>query len=218
LISEKIVLATGNRGKLKEMKRALAGLPVTILSLEEIGVTKAIDETGRTFRENARLKAIGYSLESDHLTLAEDSGLEVAHLRGAPGVLSARFSAPGANDRKNVRKVLRLLRGVPWEKRGARFVCHLVLARQGRIVAEARGIVRGRIAPAPRGEMGFGYDPIFYYAPFRSTFAELPPDSKNAVSHRGRAVTRMRGYLAAGGLAPAVTEKRGRRGPGPLRP
>ena len=218
MISEKIVLATGNRGKLKEMKRALAGLPVTVLSLEEIGVTKAIDETGRTFRENARLKAIGYSLESDHLTLAEDSGLEVAHLRGAPGVLSARFSAPGANDRKNVRKVLRLLRGVPWEKRGARFVCHLVLAQKGRIVAEMRGIVRGRIAPAPRGEMGFGYDPIFYYAPLRGTFAELPPDSKDAVSHRGRAVARMRAYLEAGGLSSAQAEKRGRRGPGPLRP
>ena len=198
MTKKKIVLATGNRGKLKEMKRALAGLPVSIISLEDLRVSKTIRETGRTFRENARLKAVAYSLASGHLTLAEDSGLEVGRLGGAPGVLSARFSAPRATDEKNVRRVLRLLKDVPWEGRGARFVCHLVLARRGRVVREVRGVVRGRIALAPKGDRGFGYDPIFYYAPLRRTFAELPADLKNSVSHRGRALAKMRGYL--GGL------------------
>lgn len=189
------------------MKRALAGLPFTVIALEGIGPARKVKETGRTFRENARLKSIAYSLDSDHLTLAEDSGLEVDRLGGAPGVYSARFSAPGATDRKNVRKVLRLMKGVPWSERGARFVCHLVLARRGKVIKEVRGIVRGRIALAPTGDKGFGYDPIFYYPPLRTTFGTLPAEIKNRFSHRGRAVAKMREFL-----------KGGRRGRGPLRP
>ena len=107
MTKEKIVLATGNRGKLKEMKRALAGLPVSIISLEDLRVSKTIRETGRTFRENARLKAVAYSLASGHLTLAEDSGLEVGRLGGAPGVLSARFSAPRVSSRSMASKAAR---------------------------------------------------------------------------------------------------------------
>jgi XTP/dITP diphosphohydrolase len=213
-----IVLASGNQGKIREIRRALAGLPVAVYSLEDIGVTKTVDEKGRTFRENARLKSLAYSLASDHLTLAEDSGLEVGHLHGAPGVYSARFSAPGATDQRNVRKVLRLLKGVPWGGRGARFVCHLVLARRGRVIKEVRGVVRGRIALAPKGDLGFGYDPIFYYAPLRRMFAELPGDLKNLVSHRGRALAKMRTYLSARLRRSAGAGKTGRRGPGPLRP
>jgi XTP/dITP diphosphohydrolase len=189
------------------MKRALAGLPAAVISLEDIGVAKEVEEKGRTLRENARLKAIAYSLESDHLTLAEDSGLEVDRLDGAPGVFSARFSAPGATDAKNVRKVLRLMPDVPWSARGARFVCHLVLARRGKVIKEVRGVVRGRIALAPKGDRGFGYDPIFYYAPLRRMFGELPADVKNRVSHRGRALAKMAEFL-----------KSGRRGQGPLLP
>jgi len=207
LSREKIVLATSNRGKLREMKRALAGLPAAVISLEDIGTAKEVKEKGRTFRENAMLKAIAYSLESGHLTLAEDSGLEVDRLDGAPGVFSARFSAPGATDQRNVRKVLRLMKDVPWGERGARFVCHLVLARRGKVIKEVRGVVRGRVALAPKGDQGFGYDPIFYYAPLRRVFGELPADIKNRVSHRGRALAKMAGFL-----------KSGRRGPGPLLP
>ena len=218
LTNARIVLASGNRGKIREMKHALAGLPVVIISLEDIGVTRTVEEKGRTFRENARLKSVAYSLESDHLTLAEDSGLEVDHLHGAPGVYSARFSAPRATDQKNVRKVLRLMKRVPWGGRGARFVCHLVLARRGQVIKEVRGVVRGRIALAPKGDRGFGYDPVFYYAPLRRMFAELPADLKNSVSHRGRALAKMRAYLSARLRRSAGAEKTGRRGPSPLRP
>jgi XTP/dITP diphosphohydrolase len=196
LSREKIVLATGNRGKLREIRRTLAGLPAVVLSLEDIGGPASVKEKGRTFRENARLKAIAYSLGSRHLTLAEDSGLEVEHLGGAPGIFSARFSAPRPTDEKNIRKVLRLMRGVPWTERSARFVCHVVLARGGRVIKETRGEVRGRIAPAPKGGRGFGYDPIFYYAPLRKTFGELPPEIKNRFSPRGRALAMMRAFLA----------------------
>jgi XTP/dITP diphosphohydrolase len=196
LSRERIVLATGNRGKLREIKQTLAGLPVVVLSLEDIGAPVNVEEKGRTFRENARLKAWAYSLESPHLTLAEDSGLEVEHLHGAPGVFSARFSAPRPTDPKNIRKVLRLMRGVPWPERKARFVCHMVLARGGKVIKETRGVVRGRIALAPKGGHGFGYDPIFYYAPLRKTFGELPPEVKNRFSHRGRALAKMRASLA----------------------
>jgi len=200
------------------MKGALAGLPAAIISLGDIGTAKTVEEKGRTFRQNARLKSIAYSLESGHLTLAEDSGLEVDCLDGAPGVFSARFSAPGATDKKNVRKVLRLMKGVPWGERGARFVCHLVLARRGKVIKEVRGVVRGRIALAPKGDRGFGYDPIFYYAPLRKIFGELPADVKNRVSHRGRALAKMRIFLSARLRRSAGAWKTGRRGPGPLRP
>jgi XTP/dITP diphosphohydrolase len=192
----KIVLATSNRGKVREIEQELAGLPVAVLSLEEIGSKAGVEEKGRTFRENARLKAIAYSLESEHLTLAEDSGLEVGHLGGAPGIFSARFSAPRPTDEKNNRKLLRMLRGVPESERGARYVCHVVLAKGGRVIKETRGEVRGRIAASPKGEGGFGYDPIFFYAPFGRTFGELPPETKNSVSHRGRALAKMRAFLA----------------------
>ena len=192
----KIVLATSNRGKLREISQTLAGLPVTVLSLKDVGAAASVEETGRTFRENARLKSIAYSLESGYLTLAEDSGLEVERLSGAPGIYSARFSAPPPTDEKNVRKVLRLMKGVPWSGRRARFVCHLVLAWRGTVIKETRGVVRGRIALAAKGKGGFGYDPIFFYAPFRKTFAEVPPETKNAVSHRGRALAMMKIFLA----------------------
>lgn len=192
----KIVLATSNRGKLREISQTLAGLPLTVLSLKDVGASTSVEETGRTFRENARLKSIAYSLESGYLTLAEDSGLEVERLSGAPGIYSARFSAPPPTDEKNVRKVLRLMKGVPWSGRRARFVCHLVLAWRGKVIKETRGVVRGRIALAAKGKGGFGYDPIFFYAPFRKTFAEVPPETKNAVSHRGRALAMMKIFLA----------------------
>jgi XTP/dITP diphosphohydrolase len=196
LSRETIVLATTNRGKFREMTHSLAGLPLEFLSLEDIGTPRDVKERGRSFRENARLKSIAYSLERDALTLAEDSGLEVEHLDGAPGIFSARFSAPRPSDKKNIRKVLRLLKGVPWDRRQARFVCHLVLARKGRIIKETEGRVQGRIAFAPKGDQGFGYDPIFFYYPLRRTFGQLPPEMKNKISHRGRALNKMRAFLS----------------------
>jgi len=201
LTERRLLLATGNAGKVREIRRALKGLEIVGLPDVLPGLNHA--ERGRTFEENARAKSLFYSRRWPGLTLAEDSGLEVGALAGAPGVRSARFSAPRSSDEKNIRKVLRLLGSIPPAARKARFVCVMVLAEKGRVVAEFRGEVRGRIGREPRGRSGFGYDPIFYYAPLRKTFAELPPAAKNAVSHRGRAVAKLRRFLEAKKKAPS---------------
>jgi len=191
----KIVLATSNPGKLREIRRCFSGLPLEFLSLRDIGASGDVEENGKTFLENARQKSLAYSLLSEDPTLAEDSGLEVDHLDGAPGVLSARYSGPGATDEKNIRKLMRLMKGVPWPARRARFVCQLVLSKRGRVLKTCRGQVRGFIALEKKGDSGFGYDPIFFYRPFGSTFGELGPEKKNAASHRGRALKKMRAFL-----------------------
>ena len=196
----RLLLATGNAGKVREIRRALKdvaidGRPLEIVGLGDIAPVAAPVERGRTFEENAKAKSLYYSRRWTGLTLAEDSGLEVEALGGAPGVRSARFSAPRPSDEKNIGKVLRLLASVPAPARKARFVCVMVLAERGRVVAEFRGEVRGRIIREPRGHNGFGYDPIFYYSPLGRTFAELPAAFKNRVSHRGRAVAKLGRFL-----------------------
>jgi XTP/dITP diphosphohydrolase len=200
LTERRLLLATGNPGKVREIRRALKGVrldgrPLAIVGLPDVLPGLRHVERGGTFEENARAKSVFYSRPWPGLTVAEDSGLEVEALGGAPGVRSARFSAPRPSDEKNIRKVLRLLRGVPAPARKARFVCVMVLAERGRVVAEFRGEVRGRIGLEPRGRNGFGYDPVFYYPPLGKTFAELGPAIKNGVSHRGRAVARLRRLL-----------------------
>jgi XTP/dITP diphosphohydrolase len=192
-----LLLATTNPGKVREIREALKGLPLKVLGLEDVLPGLTAREHGRSFLENARAKSLFYSRRWKGLTLAEDSGLEIDALGGAPGVRSARFSSPGPTDEKNNRKALRLLAAVPGKKRGARFVCVMVLAGEGRVIREIRGQVRGRIRTGPRGRNGFGYDPLFYYPPLRRTFAELGPEEKNAVSHRGRALRKLRTFLAA---------------------
>jgi XTP/dITP diphosphohydrolase len=191
-----LVLATTNAGKAREIRAALAGLPYRVLTLADVGVASAYPERGATFEANARAKSAYYSRKSGHLTLADDSGLEVEALGGAPGVRSARFSGRGATDARNNAKLLRLLAGVPPARRGARFVCGMALARDGRVLKVVRGQVRGRIIDVPRGGLGFGYDPLFFYRPWRRTFGEIPHARKNAVSHRGRAIARMTAFLA----------------------
>lgn len=187
----RLLIATTNRGKAREIANALAGKSVRVLSLADAGISSVCPETGETFEANARRKAEFYSRRSGFLTLAEDSGLEIELLAGAPGVRSARFSGRGATDAKNIDKVLRLLAGVRRPQRRARFVCVMAIARDGRTLATVRGVVGGTISDAPRGGGGFGYDPVFYYHPLRRTFAELEPSLKNAVSHRGRALRAM---------------------------
>jgi XTP/dITP diphosphohydrolase len=208
LTEPRLLLATGNPGKVREIRRALEGLaiggrPFEVAGLADVGSVRAPAERGRTFEANARAKSLFYSRRFPGLVLAEDSGLEIDALDGAPGVRSARFSAPRPTDEKSNRKVLRLLDGVPAEARKARFVCVMVLSERGRIVAEFRGQVRGRIGAAPRGRAGFGYDPLFYYPPLRAAFAELAPEVKNRVSHRGRAVAKLRRFLEAKMKAPS---------------
>ncbi|OGD11185.1 MAG: non-canonical purine NTP pyrophosphatase, RdgB/HAM1 family [Candidatus Aminicenantes bacterium RBG_13_62_12] len=193
---EKLLAATTNRGKLREITGILEGLAVDILMLEDLGLSLSAPEEGRTFMENARQKGLFYSRRTPILTLAEDSGLEVDYLDGAPGVFSARFSGPEADDAHNVAKVLDLLRGVPEKKRTARFVCCAVLCRNGSVLNEITGRAAGRISLEPRGRGGFGYDPIFIYPPLGRTFAELSPSEKSAVSHRGQALRKVREYLA----------------------
>lgn len=212
-----LLVASTNAGKVREIRAALAGLPLRIVGLAEALPGVEYRERGRTFSENARGKALYYGRRTGLPTLAEDSGLEVEALDAAPGVKSARFAAPRPSDEANNRKLLRLLAGASGKTRRARFVCVMVLARAGRIEREARGVVRGTIAAAPRGSGGFGYDPLFFYRALRKTFAELAPDEKNAVSHRGRALRRMTAYLRQHGLpgrkAGVNTEMRSRSGP-----
>jgi XTP/dITP diphosphohydrolase len=192
-----LVVATTNAGKAREIAAVLGPLPVRVLSLADLGVRAEYPETGATFTRNARGKAAFYSNLSRHWTLAEDSGLAVDALGGAPGVHSARFSGPRATDARNNRKLLRLLRGLPPADRGARFVCCMALARNGRVVKQVTGRVRGRILDAGRGSRGFGYDPLFYYRRMGRTFGQLGPPAKNAISHRGRALAKMSRFLAA---------------------
>ena len=213
----RLLLATGNAGKVREIRRALKGLSSGGRALEVVGLADVLPgithkERGRTFESNARAKSLFYSRRWPGLTLAEDSGLEIDALHGAPGVRSARFSAPCPSDAKNIRKVLRLLDALPIRERKARFVCVMVLSERGRVVGEFRGQVRGRIALAPRGGSGFGYDPLFYYPRLRRTFAELPARVKNSVSHRGRAAARLRRFLEAKKKAPSGGPDAGRSG------
>jgi XTP/dITP diphosphohydrolase len=183
-----LLVATQNQGKLRELRALLAGRPIRLLSLADIGHVPEVEETGTTFLDNAILKAVDYSRHTDALTLADDSGLEVDALGGEPGVLSARYGGPGLDDEGRNRLVLEKLEKVPPEKRGARFVCVLALAQSGEPIETFRGAVEGRIAPAPRGPGGFGYDPIFFYPPKACTFGELLPAEKDVVSHRGAAL------------------------------
>lgn len=184
--------ATSNPGKLREFRLA-AGRRVRILALPGLKAIPGAEETGATFEANAVAKAIHYSVYAPGMLFADDSGLEVDALGGAPGVLSARFAGPGATDQANNRLLLEKLRQV--SDRTARFVCVIALAEKGRLLGTFRGAVQGRLLGRPRGRNGFGYDPLFYYPPFRATFAQVDPARKFAVSHRGQALRAMLDWL-----------------------
>jgi XTP/dITP diphosphohydrolase len=182
-----IVVATRNAGKLREFRELLLPLKCAILSLADISLDVEIEESGSSFAENARLKAIGYSRFTQFPVLADDSGLEVTALDGAPGIHSARYAGAGASDADRIRKLL-----IEIEKAGggreARFVCALALAQQGTLLREAEGECPGLIIDEPRGTKGFGYDPIFFFPNLGKTFAELNEEEKNQRSHRAKAV------------------------------
>jgi XTP/dITP diphosphohydrolase len=195
LLRIKLLLATTNQGKAVEIKSFLGELTLEIFTLQELNSKKTFQERGKTFAENARGKSLFYSEHWEGLTLAEDSGLEIEHLNGAPGVISARFSGPQATDEKNYQKVLELMKGVPSEQRRARFVSCMILAQKGKIIKEIKETAEGLVASEKRGSYGFGYDPIFYYPPLGKTFAELLPEEKNRVSHRGQALKKLKEFL-----------------------
>jgi XTP/dITP diphosphohydrolase len=183
----KLLLATNNKGKVREYKHMLKDLPFVLVSLAELGINTEVDEVGKTLEENARLKATTLARESQLLTLADDSGLEVDALGGEPGRLSARYAGEGASDRDRVEYLLSRLKDVPEEKRAARFRCVIALAQPDGEVELCQGECKGVIALEPRGEAGFGYDPIFYLPELGKTMAELTLEEKNRVSHRGQA-------------------------------
>jgi XTP/dITP diphosphohydrolase len=178
--------ATGNAGKLREFRLAARRFGIEVLELPDLRQIPACEETGLTFEENAILKAAHYGRHAPGLLFADDSGLEVDALEGAPGVVSARYAGPGATDAENNALLLGNLRGR--EDRRARFVCVIALADCGRAVRTFRGVVEGEILEAARGREGFGYDPLFFYPPSRKSFGEISVEEKMDVSHRGKAL------------------------------
>ncbi|MFC1875355.1 XTP/dITP diphosphatase [Chloroflexota bacterium] len=184
----RLLLATGNSHKLRELKSLLQGLLYEMVSPVDIGINTKIDEVGNSLEENAKLKATAMAAESRLISLADDSGLEVGTLNGEPGVLSARYAGENASNSDRVKYLLAQLKGVPWEERRARFRCVIAIATPEGQVKICSGECHGYITFEPRGERGFGYDPVFYLPELDRTMAELPPEIKNRVSHRGQAV------------------------------
>jgi len=184
----KLLIATNNPGKLQEYTALLDSPPAALTTPAQEGLSVEVNESGTTFAENAILKARAYAEASGLLTLADDSGLEVDALDGAPGVRSARYAGEGASDEDRYRLLLRNLSGVPEERRTARFRCVVAIATPEGNVHTAEGRCEGVIGFEPRGTHGFGYDPVFYMPQHGQTMAELPPQVKNRISHRARAV------------------------------
>lgn len=186
MLAPRLLIATSNQGKLREF-RSLVPEGVVLLSLSDLGLDSP-EETGTTFAENAILKAQAASAASKILTLADDSGLEVDALGGAPGVYSARYAGEPVSDRRNCERLLRNLASVPDKRRSARFRCVVAIADASGLLAQAEGICAGVIGHEPRGDNGFGYDPIFVL-PDGRTMAQLSPEEKNRTSHRAKALT-----------------------------
>jgi len=189
-----LLVATTSDAKLREIRSLLADLPIELATLARWPDLAPPEETGRTFAENARLKARYYAAATGLLTVSEDSGLEIDALGGAPGVESARFGGTHTSYAEKFALIYERLRADPKAPSSARFICALALAEGGAVLFETQGAVEGRIASEPKGEGGFGYDPIFFYPPFECTLAEAG-DRKSAVSHRGAAFRALRDYL-----------------------
>lgn len=201
-----LLLATTNRHKLEEYQNIFLDLPFQLLSLNDIQPDMDVEETGTTFRENAELKALAYARATGMLSLSDDSGLEIDALGGAPGVYSARFLGEGTSYQERFRAILEQLKGLPMEQCTARFRCVITLAEPSGYYRSVEGVIEGVIAEAPRGENGFGYDPIFLIPEFGKTTAELTPEQKNRISHRGRAASLARVLLESWPLSPSFSK------------
>lgn len=188
---KKFIVATKNKGKLREIKEILKNFPYEVLSMEEVGISKDIEESGKTYEENALIKAREVHNITGEIVMADDSGLEVDFLDGAPGIYSSRFAGEGASDEDRINKLLGLLEGVPFEKRTARFVCAIAVVFPKGKHFTVRGVCEGYISTKTEGEKGFGYDPVFYLPDYGMTIAQMEPDEKNKVSHRSRALKLM---------------------------
>ena len=188
----KIVLASGNKGKVREINQILAGLDIEVVPQSEFGVPEA-DETGLTFVENAIIKARNAAAHTGLPAIADDSGLEVDALQGEPGIYSARYAGVGASDEENLQKLLQQLSGVAEAKRSGRFQCVMVMMEHDRDPTPiiCQGTWEGRITESPQGENGFGYDPVFYVPSHACTAAQLGAEEKNRLSHRGQALGKL---------------------------
>lgn len=190
-----LVIATTNQGKLREIKELLKGMDIRVTSLADYPGAPKVEEDGRTFAQNALKKAATIALYTNKLTLGEDSGIEVRALNNAPGIYSARFSGKNANDKKNNAKLLRELKNVPMKKRQARYRCFAALVDGKKIVDIASGSCGGSITTRAKGKNGFGYDPYFLIPRYGKTFGELPPEVKAKISHRARALKKIKKIL-----------------------
>ena len=192
---DKIIFATGNAGKMKEVREILKDLNVEVLSMKEAGIQADVEENGKTFQENAVIKARGIMKISGEVVLADDSGLEIDYLNKEPGIYSARYMGEDTSYRIKNGNLIERLQGVPDEKRTARFVCAIAAAFPDGSVETTEGTIEGRIGYEEKGENGFGYDPIFYVPELGCTTAELTGEQKNQISHRGKALEAMKEIL-----------------------
>lgn len=204
-----IILATRNKKKAEEMTRILGGMGITILTLNDFPLCPEVEEDRDTFEGNAMKKALSAARHTGKIAIADDSGLEVYALHGAPGIISARYAGKDANDTANTDKLLNEMTNIADAERGARFVCCIAVSfpaaapiDTSRDAAENRvvtffGFVEGRIGKEPRGKMGFGYDPIFYPEEYNRSFAEIPSNEKDALSHRGRAIKKLKDCISS---------------------
>ena len=192
---KELIIATRNKGKLREIRELFKDLDLKITSLADYPNLPKIYEEGKSFRDNAIIKAATIAQFTKKLTLGEDSGLEVKHLKNQPGVYSARFAGDGATDKKNNAKLLRLLHGVPLKKRGARYRCFAALANAEKLIDVVSGTCEGLIALRSKGKNGFGYDPLFYLPRYQKTFGELPPRIKSKISHRAKALKKLKKFI-----------------------
>lgn len=194
-MGETVIFATGNQGKMREIRQILGDMDVEILSMKEAGIEIDIVEDGKTFEENAVIKAKAVAAKTKHIVLADDSGLEIDYLNKEPGIHSARYMGEDTSyDIKNA-NLLERLDGVEDEKRAARFVCAIAAVLPDGEILTAQGIIEGRIAYEIKGDKGFGFDPIFYLPEYGCTSAQLSEEEKNAISHRGRALRAMKEIL-----------------------
>lgn len=198
-----LIVATKNAGKLREIRALLSGLSIKVTSLADYPSAPEIVEDGATFAANAAKKALTVSRYTGKLVMGEDSGLEVASLDNAPGVYSARFSGPQATDHTNNLKLLRALRGVPLDQRQARYRCCVAIAEGDTLIQTVSGRCSGLIGLRPRGTHGFGYDPLFLLPRYQQTFGELDPAVKSRLSHRARALKKLRAFFEAYAARPA---------------
>jgi XTP/dITP diphosphohydrolase len=187
-MTQTLLVATHNKGKVAEFAEMLADLDVAWLSLDDAGITDDVEETGDTFQANAELKALAYANQTGLLTLADDSGLEVDALNGQPGVYTARYGGPGLNHVDRYQLLLQNLQGVPPAERTARFRCVIALAGPAGVIGTAVGVCEGQIAYEPAGSGGFGYDPVFFLPERGLTMAQVPSATKHQISHRGQAL------------------------------